>query len=85
MLKLWIPDLLLIRWRKKWRKLRNNRKIIIVSQKTFFSWLEISKNSKRSFSMFTEKFHWLPWKKEEKNIIRLGWSRYKFAIATAIQ
>ena len=27
--------------------------------------------------MFTEKYHWPPWKKEEKNIMRLGWSHYK--------
>ena len=35
--------------------------------------------------MFTEKFHWPPWKKEEKNIMRLGRSRYKFAVATTFQ
>ena len=35
--------------------------------------------------MFTENYHWPPWKKEEKNIMRLGWSRYKFATATTFQ
>ena len=84
MLKLWTPDLSLIRWRKKWRKVRDKCRIIIVSQKTF-SRIEISKTSQRSFSMFTERYHWPVWKKEEKKIMHLGWSRYKFAIATTFQ
>ena len=35
--------------------------------------------------MFTEKYHWPPWKKEGKKAMRLGWSRDKFAIATTFQ
>ena len=84
MLKLWTPDWSLRRWRKKWRKVRDKCRIIIVSQKSFFSNWDFKKLLKTFFNVY-RKVSQGTLEKGRKKAMHLGWSRYKFAIATTFQ
>ena len=64
--KLWAPDLPLIRWRKKWRKLRDKYNIIIVSQKTFFLTWDFKNTPKEVFQCLQKNITGHPGKKKEK-------------------
>ena len=85
MLKLWTPDLSLIRWRKKWRKVRDKCRIIIVSQKSFLLNWDFKKLLKTFFSVYRKVSQATLEKGRKKKITHLGWSRYKYAIATTFQ
>ena len=84
MLKLWAPDLSFITWRKKWRKERDKCRIIKVSQKIFFSNWDFKKVLKKFFNVY-RKVSLASLEKGRKKIMPLGWSRYKFAIATTFE
>ena len=84
MLKLWTPYLSLIRWRKKWRKVMDKCRIIKVSRKIFFSNWDFKKLLKKFFNVH-KKVSLATLEKGRKKMMRLGWFRYKFAIATTFQ
>ena len=86
MLKLWATDLSLIRWRKKWRKVKDKCRIIKVSQNIFFSNCDFKKLLKKFFNVY-RKVSLATLEKERKKIMDdlLGWSLYKYATATTFE